>query len=301
MRYLATESGLALAEREPMRVMAPELWIPRDSSIWELPPVKAFGVAGGFATTQMAGGVADLWQPLGIPGFILDLDPRFNLSTDSSSGFPRVSAFVNTVASRSDSFANSNDSLRPLFEPAGWVGARSHPSILFDGGNDYLLCSSSLAADLFGGNDTAFTIFLVGEFQSTAGTQAPICASKLVGTQPFWDFYLTSGPTYGANKRGDSGSLASVAGGTANTAKHIFECVQFGTSVDITVDGVSVASGAQDVPSMTADAVTLGATFVNSAPANWANIRIARAFGFVGALASPYRTTVRTTLQALYF
>lgn len=66
MRYLATESGLVLAERERPLVAAPELWIPRSGSVFDLPPMRepyqrlpkaeAFGVAGAFGTVMMGSG-----------------------------------------------------------------------------------------------------------------------------------------------------------------------------------------------------------------------------------------------------
>jgi hypothetical protein len=77
MRYRATESGLVLAEREPVRpVAAPALWIPRDGSLWDLPPLQdpygklpkaeAYGVAGacGAVLSTMGQGAS----PVGIFG-----------------------------------------------------------------------------------------------------------------------------------------------------------------------------------------------------------------------------------------
>lgn len=77
MRYLATESGLVLAQRERPRVAAPELWVPRaEGSLFDLPPMRepfgrlpkaeAFGVAGSYGTVMMASGSSV--TPMGLFG-----------------------------------------------------------------------------------------------------------------------------------------------------------------------------------------------------------------------------------------
>lgn len=91
MRYLATESGLVLAERELPRIAAPELWIPQEGSIWDLPPLNAFGVSGAIGTSLMgAGGAVTPLTILGSgckqwcraeTGCVLDTTPRGTGST----------------------------------------------------------------------------------------------------------------------------------------------------------------------------------------------------------------------------
>ena len=75
MRYRATEYGLILVERGPVRRTAPDIWIPR-GDVMDLPPMRepyselpkaeAFGVAGAFGTTMLGSGSGA--SPIGIFG-----------------------------------------------------------------------------------------------------------------------------------------------------------------------------------------------------------------------------------------
>jgi len=66
MRYLATEAGLMLTEPARQQILVPELWIPSDRSVMDLPPMRdpfgklpkaeAWGIGGGAATSLMAAG-----------------------------------------------------------------------------------------------------------------------------------------------------------------------------------------------------------------------------------------------------
>lgn len=66
MRYRSTDYGIVLVEREPVHVASHELWIPREGSVWDMPPIHAWGVAGAAATTMMAAGSGA--SPVGIFG-----------------------------------------------------------------------------------------------------------------------------------------------------------------------------------------------------------------------------------------
>lgn len=245
----------------------------------------------------------ELWQPSTVSGFVLDINPHFKLTTGLDGARVTASQIVNNAPSTSDAFANSNPSLQPTYEPNGWGGTFRRPSLLFDGIAYYLICTTSLASTLMGGLNTPFTLFMVGQFVSLSGgltANCPLFMGSSSSVTPLWDFFAVSS-TWKSNKRGDSGGIVGISGGTADTTKHLFDFVQSGTTVAGAVDTSSVLSGSQTTVAATVDRMALGATYANSSPSDWANFRLARLLGFTGALAGSDITAIRSQLTAMYF
>lgn len=253
------------------------------------------------AMPMYAGGADpfELWQPTTVAGFVLDINPHFNTTVDTSGGTPKCESILNNTGA-ADEFANANASLQPDFEAIGWAGTSyTRPSLLFDGANDYLACTTSIGSDLVGGTDTPFTMFLVGQFLTITGTRAPVFMGRSSSTSPIWDFFVDAS-TYKSLKRDDSVVGTSIPGGTPDTNQHVFEINQSGTNLAISVDGTNVISAAQNVGNLTIDRMTLGATFANSVPANWAHFRFARLLAFTGSLNSTDADYVRSVLTSMY-
>lgn len=244
----------------------------------------------------------EFWQPTTVSGFVLDIDAHFNVTIDSSTGTPCVATILNRTGA-SDSFANGNTSLQPVFEANGWVGSYTRPSMLSDGANDYLLCTTSMASTLVGGNDTAFSLFAVGQHLNVATTNRVIvnmCNSA--STADIWDIFAAPGTSqYTSLKRDHAATAVSLSGGTPDTAKHCIDAIHSGTNLSVNVDGTNIISASQNVGSMTVDRMVLFATFGNSVPANFANYRLARLLAFTGALTSTDADYVRSVLTSMYF
>jgi hypothetical protein len=241
----------------------------------------------------------ELWQPTTVSGFVLDLNPHFHVTIDTSTGVPRVASILNNTGS-ADDFANANTSLQPDFESNGWVGTTfTRPSMLFNGTSHYLACSTSIGSTLVGGSDTAFTMFVVGQHLDVSGTRAFVFMGRSSSTSPLWDFFANGG-LHKSLKRDDAASQVSVTGGTPDTGKHIFEFNHSGTTLAAFLDGTNIISAAQNVGSLTIDRMVLGATYANSVPANWANFRLARLLAFTGSLNSTDADYVRSVLTSMY-
>lgn len=244
----------------------------------------------------------ELWKPSGVSGFALDINPHFQITLDTSAGAPTVSAILNNTGS-SDSFANSNTSLQPAYEANGWIGSYTRPSMLCDGLNDYLACTTSLASSLVGGSDTPFTLFLVGQHLTVAsGDRVMVGMFNSASTADIWDLFAhTATSQYESLKRDHATLPASLFGGTPDTSKHIVDVIHSGTNLSVNVDGSNIISAAQNVGSMTVDRMVIGASYGNSLPANFGNYRLARLLGFTGALGSTDVDYVRSVLASAYF
>lgn len=271
-------------------------WLPRDKRL----ELLGGGPCGSFAAR--GGAPDDQWQPTSVTGFVLDLDPRFGVTLDSSLGSPHVAQITNRApGSASDAFANSNTSLQPAYEATGWIGPFARPSMLFDGVGHYLICTTSLASTLAGGSDTPFTLFLVAQNLTLSGIRCFTGFFRSSSTAPLMDLF-TSGGLYRVNRRDDSATSQNVTGGTPDTSKHIFELIHTGTTTTVKVDGIAaINAAAQDVGAITFDRMAIGSTYANSSPGDWANMRLARLLGFTGALGTTDADYVRAQLTALYF
>ncbi len=273
------------------------LWVPPSKR--EILQAFGGGPCGAFASR--AGGTDDRWQPTSVAGFVLDLHPRAQFTLDVITTTTLQELKNNTGSG--DSFINLSKSLQPLWEPNGWTNSGFvHPSFQCDGLNDYLACTTSLPATIAGGNDTAFTLFDVGQHVTLpAGNHASVFFGSTSSTSPLWDLYADMTANLRTSlKRDDTAAQVLVATSVPDTLKHVTEVNHTGTFLDVLIDGISAISAAQNVGTLTVDAMTIGATYANSVPANWANRRYARVLGFTGSLGAADASYVRGALMSMY-
>lgn len=182
---------------------------------------------------------------------------------------------------------------QPAFEAAGFNG---RPSVLFDGTNDVMTCSSSLAATLPGGTDTPFSLYIEGQFVTTSSaTPVMWSGGRSSAANPTIDlFYNNTGTVWTVNKRDDAGTLVSVTGGTRDTNRHLFEIHHTGIAVTLVVDGVDIfTDSAQNVGAMTLDRLGLGALVINTVTL-FCNCRIAELVMANAVSTAPQRADMRT-------
>lgn len=297
-------------------MLAPQVIVPKRRELWKPPPVRAYSrddvlreqdrwwsMSMVLSALPLYMGGADpfeLWQPTTVTGFVLDINPHFQL-TQGTDG-PRITAtqIVNNAPSASDAFANSNPSLQPTYDPSGWVSTSyTRPSVLFNGVSEYFACTTSIGSTLVGGADTAFTMFVVGQHLSVSGTRAFVFMGRSTSGSPLWDFYSDSG-LHKSLKRDDGATQVQVTGGTPDTNPHVFEFNHSGVALGAFIDGSSVINASQNVGTLTIDRMSLGATFAAAVPANFANFKLARLLGFTGSLNSTDADYVRSVLTSMY-
>ncbi len=275
---------------------AGELWIPKTKRLEFL----GGGPCGSFAARSGPGD--DLWQPTSVPGFALDLNPSFDYTLDVITTIT-VSSILNHAPGTGDAFINVSKSLQPLYEAAGWVCSTVRPSLLFDGLNDYLACSTGLAASFVGGNDTPWWAFSVGQnLDVTVSDRVIFGFFSSSDNLPLWDLFAHPATSqYQSLKRDDTGTQAAPLGGTPNTAKHILGVAHSGTQVDVDIGGASILSASQNVGTLTVNRMAIGGSYANSAPGNHSNYRLARFLAGTGAISVPNASYIRGTLTNLYF
>ena len=119
----------------------------------------------------------------------------------------------------------------------------------------YLKCDglSSVAS----GVDKPFTFSCVFKSFDPAGTgdsQSLMSFGKTGNVTPVHDLFLRlASSDYDTDRRDDASSQVTLQGGTTDSSWHYLVLAFDGTSVDVRVDGVSVASGAMNVGTMTVD------------------------------------------------
>lgn len=254
------------------------------------------------AMPMYAGGADpfELWQPTTVAGFVLDINPHFQVTPGSDGLRVTAESIINNVAAATDDFANANPSLQPTYDPLGWTGTTyTRPSIEFNGSSEYLVCTSTIGSTLVGGTDTAFTMFVVGQYLDVSGTRAPVFIGRSSSTSSFWDFYSDSS-LHKSLKRDASAVQVQVTGGTPDVDPHVFEFNHSGTNLAMNIDGANIISASQNVGSLTIDRMSLGSTFANAVPANYANFRLARLLAFTGSLNSTDADYVRSVLTSMY-
>ncbi len=249
------------------------------------------------------------WEPTTVPGYVLNLNPYSNVFTTTNElGATVVSCFGSVVGKYNNPFINSTLSRMPILESGGWVAATSgiaRPSLVFDGVNDYLECAGDAGPILIGGTNKSFTIFVVAQLVTltSLGILGPlISAGNLANSAvSIWNLSQMTGAWW-TQKRGDTGALSSVTGGTTNTSKHEFMVAHSGVSTQLDVDGVTVALGAQITGSMgSVSAMTLGKSTRTSGTTSLCNYRLARVLGFNGVLGASDLAYVRGKLAEIYF
>lgn len=239
------------------------------------------------------------WEPTGLPGYILNLNP-YSMVTLSGGG---VSCISSVVGKYNFPFLNLTPSQMPTWEPGGWVAATSgiaRPSMLFDGIDDGLTCINGAGQILTGGDDAPNTIFCVAQMVTApSGKQNTIFSTGDISRSngPIQIFCALNGATWTSLK-----TSVFVSGGTPDTNKHHLDVNQTGKFVTIGVDGTTVASGAQDVPYSAVTAMTLGRNARPAVlPAVSGNVRIARVLGFASSLGASDMAYVRGKLAEIYF
>lgn len=249
------------------------------------------------------------WEPTDVPGYILNLNPYRNVFTTTNAlGVTVVSCFGSVVGKNNNPFVNSTLSAMPTWETDGWVAATSgiaRPSLVFDGVNDYLECVTSAGPVMTGGTNKAFTIFVVAQLitVTASGVLGPLVSTGKLSdsTQPRWNLSNMSGAWW-TQKQGDTGAVSSLSGGTADTIKSTFEFTHSGVITQLSVRGVTVASGVQSTAPLNGiDAMTLGKSTRSSGTNSLCNYRLARVLGFNGALGTSDLTYVRGKLAEIYF
>ncbi len=182
------------------------------------------------------------WEPSGISGYILNLNP-YNMVMLSGSG---ISCITSVVGKYNFPFSNLVPDQMPTWEPGGWVAATSgiaRPSMLFDGVDDCLTCVNGAGQILTGGDDAPSTIFVVAQMLAVPNTrQNTIDSTGDISRFGALQIFCAVNVTWTSFK-----TSVFVAGGVADIQKHYFDVNQSGQFVTVGVDGVTVAAAAQDV------------------------------------------------------
>lgn len=171
------------------------------------------------------------------------------------------------------------------FDTQGGAGTPRNPTpkvtpygtfVSFDGSDDLLLCATSLANNVAGG--TAKGFYVCGVFLLNSATPPSTDKGAILffgdGTTAhcyFWYYSeITGTKTHRTLKTDNTGTNAIVSGGTPNTSIHVYELDCTGTTAEIRVDGVQVATGAQAPGgnALTASVAVLGKSFLAGAEGN---------------------------------
>src|SRR5690606_22985228 len=155
-------------------------------------------------------------------------------------------------------FAQGTADARPTFNATALNG---RPGLVFDGTDDVLVCTTSLAADLIGGDDNACSVVLVASITSTAGTLVVLGVGNSGTNNPSCLLGRHASGAYRLIKQGNAGGSDSVEaiGGTVNTNPHVFAVVSTESSIALYVDGESIISTEANIGEMTVNRVALGA------------------------------------------
>jgi hypothetical protein len=172
---------------------------------------------------------------------------------------------------------------QPTVEATGWQSTMQ--SILFDGTNDGLVCTTSLAADLVGGSDNSHTIVTVGQYVAVGAAVAAAMfgfGRSAVSANPFYFLQargsgLAPASVFRIAKEDDAPLLVSVDS-TENwtTAQTVYYITHSGTVVGMRRNGTALTlsgGGAQNVGATTVDRASIGLLIRNGAESNWGNIR----------------------------
>lgn len=165
---------------------------------------------------------------------------------------------------------------RPLFEAAGYNG---QPSIKFDGANHWLENTASMAAGVFNGVNTPFSVYLVWQPISVAGVQVIFSAGALGGAQ-----YYLQDLSSGAFLREKPGAT-SVNGGASSIVagtKYIERTFSNGSTITVKQNKTTTAvngSAFTSVNNLSCTNVTLGA-WASSTVAYRSDARVAELFIF---------------------
>ncbi|UOF77315.1 hypothetical protein [Caudoviricetes sp.] len=191
-------------------------------------------------------------------------------------------AWVMTISSFRDQtghghhFTAAGADRQPIPFVTAYGTALRFNSITSDAAEDYLLDNStSLATNIVGGSDHAFVAYVVFTLDSTttaSGTGTILWFGNGTDNRGYFIGH-TDATNWRTFKQGDTGGAVSVTGGTPTTGIHIMQVVHTGTTVQILIDGTSVAGPTtQDTDTLTVTTVTMGSSFLSAAVGNPAKV-----------------------------
>jgi hypothetical protein len=174
----------------------------------------------------------------------------------------------------------------------------------FDGVDDILHTTTSLANDLVGGTDNAFCVFGLCKIDSvspSSGTGVILfLGNNGSNARLNWTF-LSAGPAHRVIKQDDAAASDTDTGGTPDTTLHVFELVHTGTNVTVLIDGVAVIGPtANDVGALTANLASIGKSMIGAAEGNPTAISWYELLTYSSDLDSTIRSDIRARLMAKY-
>jgi hypothetical protein len=133
------------------------------------------------------------------------------------------------------------------------------PVVRFDGINDWLAADG--VTSVFGGNDSANTVFVVMKLPVTAGNNRDILGlGSSTDANPFYQLRATSGGDFLVAKRDDASVQKFVTAGATDTNPDVLSFVNSGTAVSAYKNGSQFISSFDiNVGTMTVDLATIGA------------------------------------------
>ena len=185
---------------------------------------------------------------------------------------------------------------QPVFRAAGING---HPAIQFTAANTQWLNVDTLAASFSGTNLPATIVTALQLANTTAECVLGIANS---GSNSRLQSYVSTAVNgWRSLRSGDTGTNATITGGTPDTSPHIVEWVSTGTTMQIFVDGVSVAGpSAQSVNAMTVNVAEIGAINIAGVMQLFLSALIGDLYVYSLALGATDRATIRRHLGAKY-
>ncbi len=143
------------------------------------------------------------------------------------------------------------------------AGINGNRCLAFDGTNDYLLANGIATA--LAGSDTPFSLIIVGQQNTTAGSQSFFTLGNSAGTSPVHELYAAT--TYRSFRRDDAASSSNVTGSiNTNTNLNVLTYVFTGTAISLWVNGSNSINGtAHNVGTCTFNRTAIGAWIYSSA------------------------------------
>jgi hypothetical protein len=198
---------------------------------------------------------APAWAPSDLSDLVLWLD---NTLITQVAGL--VTAWPD-LSSEGNDGVQANPALQGDYEFLGWDGTQ--PCVLLNGetsGEHLTFDAGTLPASL-SGNDTPYTITLVCQITTNPTSDRMLLSAGNSGTfTPFLDLRVSSTDRYSFLQRDDAAviSTASEAVSSFDTGRHQFTLHFDGTTRTLYKDGVSIATNATALGTITLNRFTLG-------------------------------------------
>lgn len=137
-------------------------------------------------------------------------------------------------------------------------GLNGNAALSFDGSASYMTANG--VSSLFSGDDKPFTAIVAARVGSVAsGSRMVFEASRSSSNTPFHGFYQNASSNFNSFRRGDSGSVVTVTGGTPTVGTHIFSVVFTGTECSAWDNAANIINaGSQNTVAMTIDRFYIG-------------------------------------------